>query len=193
MHDQQTIHDAFDFHDPVTGMSAKVTGTRGGPPTGMYVDIEISNKDGRVCGSAIRTISADGKTVDHSGMATNPDFGAVHGQGFATRFNAQAEAVYRAAGVQQIRGVAGSSVGGYAWARAGWQFQTQYTRQEIAQKVTQKGKKYDAATQAKIKEVADNPNATPAHFAMIGHTPGATMWPGKEMMLGTMWEMVKPL
>lgn len=193
MASEKNIHDAYDFHDPVTGMSAKVAGTRVASGGAIYVDINIHNARGEVCGEAVRTISANGLSVDHSRMETMPSHGAVQGQGFATRYNAQAEAVCRAAGVKQLTGVAGGTVGGLAWARAGWQFKHAPAREGVAARARAAKGKYDADTRAEIITVANNPRSTPAHYANIGHTPGATTWPGKEIMMGSTWEMVKPL
>lgn len=47
---------------------------------------------------------------------------AVRGQGFATAFNAHLEEWYRESGVERIELNADIDVGGYAWARAGYDF-----------------------------------------------------------------------
>ncbi len=38
-----------------------------------------------------------------------------------------------------------------------------------------------------------DPASTPLDVAMVGHTPGATTWPGKEIMLDSDWQGVKML
>ena len=65
--------------------------------------------------------AANGDTVVwHSDMKLDP---AVQGQGFAHAFNRQAEEAYKAMGVKSIN-LGTDEVGGYAWARAGYDWNT---------------------------------------------------------------------
>lgn len=194
MQDETQIRAAFEYHDQHTGMSAHVSEIRPGANGLKYVDIEIRNAAGKHVGSSVRTISADGKTVYHSGLGINPNLGGIQGQGFATRFNTQAEAVYRANGVEQIN-LTAAHVGSYAWARAGYDFRSDSTRQEMAGtffRAANSGRYTDDQI-AHMAKVWKNPQATPLEFAMTGWTPGATTWPGKEIIMTTMWEGVKKL
>lgn len=67
--------------------------------------------------SSGRLAGTNETTVYHTLLKLEP---AYQGQGFAELFNAQAEAAYRAAGVQSIQLHANITVGGYAWARQGY-------------------------------------------------------------------------
>jgi hypothetical protein len=106
---------------------------------------------------------------------------------------------YRRNGVTSMTLTANSDVGGYAWARAGFDFGEPEIltggREAIAKLFLNKTKssRYDATIKAEMRRVARNPHASPIDFAMIGHTPGATMWPGKEIMLGSTWNAMMTL
>ena len=190
--DEQAIRDAHDFHDEKTGLTAKVTSIRaGGPESSTYVDVTITDRDGTVVGQATRTIRPPGqKTVQNDGIALRSN---VQGQGFATRFNAHSEAAYRAHGIEKVTTQANIDVGGYSNARAGFDFDSAGSRSGVAGLARSKGSRYPPDVQAEIERVASNPSASAVEFAMIGHTEGASMWPGKEIMLGSMWGGVKVL
>lgn len=194
MHDEATIRETFGYRDEATGMSAEVTGIRStGPGSSTYVDIAIKDQDGNVVGEAVRTIRpANQRTVRHDGMALQP---GMQGQGFATRFNAHAEESYRAHGIQRITTNANIDVGGYSHARAGYDFANNESRSAaiVHMVTTPKYPSYPQAVRDQVNAAIRNNNVTPIELAMIGHTPGATTWPGKEMLLGSMWEGVKTL
>jgi hypothetical protein len=162
----------------------------------------VVDRDGNIVGGGTRAINAASMgTVSHAGFALDR---GVQGQGFMTRYNAQAEQSYRDHGISQITihasgGNAGGMqfVGGYAWARAGYDF-APTSRADVAArwgstKATGDASRYPPEVRAKIAKVASDPAASPLDYAMIGWTPGATMWPGKEIMLDTSWDGVKDL
>ena len=139
----------------------------------------------------VRTIRPAGQaTVRHDGMALQPGF---QGQGFATRFNAHAEESYRAHGIERVTTNANIDVGGYSHARAGYDFADGNARASAIVHMVQTSGKYSPDVRAEVNAAIGNHNVTPIELAMIGHTPGATTWPGKEMLLGSMWEGVKTL
>ncbi len=191
MLDDDVIQAAFTFTDEKTGMSASVTGIREGYGGARYVDIAIRNAAGERVGGGLRTISADGKTVSHSNLAINPMIGGKQGQGFATRFNAQAEGVYRANGVERIK-LTAMGIGGYAWAKAGYDFGDRASRADIADIARGKADKFPTHRDA-ILAVAARPDFAPIDMAMVGWSPGAESWPGKDIMLNTMWDGVREL
>jgi hypothetical protein len=102
---------------------------------------------------------------------------------------------YKRNGVTEMTLTANNDVGGYAWARAGFEFASPTARSGVAMDAVKlvKRQRFDEATRAEIRRVADNPTASPADFAMIGWKPGATMWPGKEIMLRSQWDAVMRL
>lgn len=200
LHGDAAIHATFDFEDPVTGLTAKVSSIRGGDPQrSTYVDIVVTDRDGNTVGGGTRTIHhADSESVAHSGFMLSQ---GIQGQGFMTRYNQQVEDAYRDHGMKRIEihaSAGGKMVGGYAWARAGYDFSGD-SRATTAALVTgihthsSSTSGYSAEVRDAIKKVAANPRATPLDYAMIGHTPGATTWPGKEIMLQTSWDGVKTL
>lgn len=202
MHSREHIEETFNFHDQASGMTAKVSSIRGGDPgRSTYVDITVTDRHGSVVGEGTRTIHAeDSKSVAHSGFHLQRD---VQGQGFMTRYNQQVEQSYRDHGIERIEihasgGKVGSTqmVGGYAWARAGYEFRGD-SRYVVSALVLAKygGSKspYSPEVRAQIAKVAGNSHASPIDYAMIGHTHGAQTWPGKEIMLDMSWDGVKTL
>jgi len=137
-----------------------------------------------VVGEASRTVHPAGeRTVTHETLILDE---GVQGQGFATRYNAQVEESYRASGVERVELTANVDVGGYSWARAGYDFRDDQARADVA----------DLARERfgdEFQSVLSNPDSSPIDFAMVGHTPGATTWPGKELMLESTWDGVKNL
>lgn len=188
--DEATTRAAFEFHDAPTGLTAKVEGIRSsGPLQSTYVDVSITGRDGQPVGGAVRTIRpADQKTVHFDGMALEP---GAQGHGFATRYNAATDEALRANGIERATTFASMNVGGYSNARMGYDFDG--GRGDVATRALAAAPKYSAEVQAEIHRVANDPKATPLEFAMIGHAPGAKTWPGKEIMLGSMWGGVRPL
>jgi hypothetical protein len=201
MHTVAAIRATYDYTDPVTGFSAMVRRPTqdGDPQRSTYVTIEIRDRKGKVIGSAERTIHASGQaSVLHGGLALEPPF---QGQGFATRWNQQVEGGYRANGIKQIHTHASGGKdmnGSYTWARAGYEFGDAGSRGDVARRFEtaagaarfhQGGPEIHAAV---TKLVAD-PHASPIEFAMIGWSPGATTWFGKETILQVSWEGVKTL
>ncbi len=61
----------------------------------------------------------DGLSVEHNGMVVNPSY---QKQGFGSQFFFASEDKYREMGVSEIRLKANNDVGGYAWARMGFDF-----------------------------------------------------------------------
>jgi 8-oxo-dGTP pyrophosphatase MutT (NUDIX family) len=188
--DEAAIHATFNYHDEKTGLSAEVTSIRGGGRS-TYIDIEIKDRNGNVVGSATRTIRpADQLTVQHDGMAIEPN---VQGHGFATRYNAHTEQIYRNFGIHYVTTEAGLNVGGYSNARMGFDFANDFSRREVARRFESAAPSLPASLRTEIDRLVSDPHTTPIEFAMLGYTPGATTWPGKELMLGSTWSGLKTL
>ena len=195
--DEATINATYNYTDEKTGLTAEVSRiSNTGPHMSTYVSIDIKDRDGNVIGNAERIIRPpDQRTVEHGGMAFE---GPFQGQGFASRYNAHVEDAYRENGIEKITLNANFDVGGYAWARAGYDFsggggRHSGGRASVAARARKEGRKFNPDVQAEIERVASNPNASPIDFAMIGHQPGVSTWPGKQIMLGSVWEGVKTL
>lgn len=194
MHDPAVIASTYNYHDTQTGLTTQVESVRPSPGGSTYVDISIKDADGNRVGSASRTIRpADQARVAHSGIFIEPQF---QGKGFATRYNRQVEQSYRDHGIQQIdihASGGGQWNGGYTWAKAGYDF-TGSSRGDVAALVTiVHARNYPPAVQAHFARIAADPHASPIDYAMVGWQPGATMWPGKEVMTQVSWDGVKTL
>lgn len=127
----------------------------------------------------------------------------VQGRGFAFEWNRIMETWYRRNGIREIHLQAGYEVGGYAWARFGYQWLTKKDAQLVASTV------YDAldsnfytrrqreATVEVVRQfygkrrLADLPS--PYELSEAGHIPTRRNWPGRDGMLGSTWLGVKPL
>ena len=86
-------------------------------------------------------------------------------------------------------------VGGYAWARAGYDFRNSGTRSATTAAAylssIRRGDPTDV--RAQFRDLSLSQKTSPLDIAMVGHTPGATTWPGKEVMLDSDWQGVKVL
>lgn len=183
----------------------------------MKADFAIT-KGGKRVGKATRTFDANG-TVHHSILNVEKEH---RGQGFATAFNKAAEEQYRAMGIRAIT-LDTDEVGGYAWARAGydWNLDEYDDNADFSNRLDshlnailaaaeQQYEDSDPAMVAireQINELldrsmnfADSPGATldddmptPFDLTQIGYTPGATNWPGKDGMIDANWSGVKRL
>lgn len=104
----KSIFDGFEHN----GMRAEVVHSSSGVVHG-----EIK-ADGNVVGKFTR--EADGEqSVYHDSLYIEPDY---QGRGFGTAFFEHSVDEYRKLGVTRVRVTAGSSVGGYQWARRGFDF-----------------------------------------------------------------------
>lgn len=191
MRDEATIRRAYEYHDAPTGLHTRVSKIIDhGPGKPVEVEVTIHDRAGAKVGDALRVIEPDGHSVHHNALILE---GPVQGQGFGTRYNQNAEHTYRAAGIDQIHLLANVDVGGYAWARAGYDFQNSRARGKVAHRAKQLLGQFTPAEQASIQAVLHDPEFSPLAMAMAGWRPGATMWPGKRIMLGTSWGGVRKL
>lgn len=111
---------ALEFTDHQTGLRVHLSRTNVSSPEKGRVSFSIKDGSGKTKGKATRIWSTDedGKLqVEHHYMVLDSD---VQGAGFATRWSAHVEQFYRDHGVVKIRLWADIDVGGYAWAKAGY-------------------------------------------------------------------------
>lgn len=212
--DLERLGEMFNFTDPQTGAQVRVRSGianfdfeyQDGSKRLVHTNIDITDRDGKNIGSAARTVRVDPRTgelvVDHTQFNLNE---GAQGTGLSSRWLRQAEQTYRDAGVSQIQ-LSTADVGGYAWAKAGFDFAGRNTMRQMADRFelrsTAPTSVYGDSEQAKqqMRELADRARSSnredwplPIEFAMIGWEPGATTWPGKDGMLGTSWRGVKRL
>ncbi len=119
--------------------------------------------DGVSVGSFERSLEADGDriTVHHDFLSIEPEY---HGSGIATSFNRHLTDWYRASGVESIRVYAALEAGGYAWARAEfeWAWESEATKMFAA--LTQTATAYRSMAAARRRQAAhrDTPPASAA-------------------------------
>jgi hypothetical protein len=114
---------AYSWRDPVTGLRTVIDHLAPLPlGTGDHDVLlrgRIVNQRGNTIGTFERRLVSDLglRTAVHDQLMLDNQY---QGQGFAARWNAHVEAVLAAAGYDRIKLLADMTVGGYAWARAGW-------------------------------------------------------------------------
>lgn len=213
---REWAEDMFSYTDPETGYSSTVTRVQGnGGPNRQDLDIaiKITDADGREVGLARRRLRR-GKNgqpqVDHVSFYLDK---SKQGGGFSSRWLRQAEDRYREAGIKQSWLIA-SEVGSYAWAKAGYDFADRDQAKLAASRMAAILRSKDAQRDLPQRVITDGNELirrartggggdfpTPMEFAMLGWTPGAKTWVGKETMLnikggkprGLGWEGIKEL
>lgn len=116
------------------------------------------------------------------------------GYGFAAALTANLEDLYRRRGVISIKVSANIDVGGYAWAKLGFDFKIPGQGRAFLQQM--KGRTSDKEIRHQINALLERDRrgdpVTPIELAMIGYDQRQVIgdhedWFGKEFMLGTSW------
>lgn len=109
------VMNAWGYDDPETGFKSEIRyvheGFRGIDVTGY-----IYNPEGEQVGRWQRAIEGEGKII-HAAFKMEEK-----ATGFGRKFYQKSEEVYLAAGIKEVSLHANGSVGGYAWARMGFDF-----------------------------------------------------------------------
>jgi GNAT superfamily N-acetyltransferase len=193
---------AFTFDDPTSGLRSEVREVSQIGRT-LKVIVDIKDDRGVRVGHAIRSIAANPKTgvpaVRHAEFELSP---SRRGGGFSARWLAEMEDRYRKAGIGEI-GLYTEKVGGHAWAKAGFDFANDQSARKAATRVERQLKKDLRSTSPEVQaegrrlvaraKTGKAERPLPMEFAMLGWTPGAETWPGKEAMLDSNWDGVKKL
>jgi GNAT superfamily N-acetyltransferase len=113
------LYDAYTMEDPETGIRTEITH--------IYYSPEQNELTiwGKVHHASTASAGAFARTIDVRGDVRHDEFWVtekLQGRGFGTKFYRQSEVAYRRMGVGAIRLIANSEVGGYAWARMGFDF-----------------------------------------------------------------------
>lgn len=186
-------------------------------PGSTSVTGQVLDANGRNVGSFHRRYTVErGRIVaHHEFLSIN---GQVQGSGFSNAFNGHLIRWYRKSGVKEVRVHADIDVGGYAWARLGYDFANQRSANEImarlqrtvagAEAVGRIGPRrradhtaqLDAArallVRASGRTIRDPGYPTAFEISQLGRWDGATttdMWIGKLALLGADWEGVMVL
>jgi len=117
----------------------------------------IQTVEGQTVGDFTRQYGRDPDTgilwAEHVSLEIKPSYRAA---GFSEQFNARLFDAYRAAGVQQVR-LSTADVGGYAWARAGYDWASSYTADGIKERL-----------KAAVRALRDrNPNPEGHHWGPV--------------------------
>jgi hypothetical protein len=166
------------------------------------VNASIYNEDGRKVGVMVRGLYAgqDGARVHNVEMLLSPKY---QGHGFASEFTRQTEARLKAAGVKHADLHANQDVGGYAWARKGFDWANPGEGQQKVGDLASWYKSQAHQDPAVAKEIqalagrarkpASEQFPTPFDLSRVGYAPGASTWPGKEFLLSHGWDGTKKL
>ncbi|MGI5153605.1 phage minor capsid protein [Microbispora sp. CA-102843] len=168
----------------------------------VIISSAIKDAAGREVGAVERVFFRDGETgtlwVEHSLLTLHK---SVRGQGFASEFNAYLERWYRQSGVERIQVHADIDVGGYTWARHGFDWADEETAEamfEGFEEFLDEHRNDPAAAAARdiLRRAREEPFGserypTPYEMSQVGRTDGATSWLGKAYMLGSDWQGVK--
>jgi GNAT superfamily N-acetyltransferase len=154
---------------------------------------------GAYLGKFERTFSEDyngGIQVEHVWFRIDdPDY---RGTGFGTEFIRQQEDFYISQGMSRITVHAGLEDGGYTWARAGFDWDSDqgdyalgsvynYIEDYVASGGSDPDNFFRDVALPALDGTSGDPYPSPNELAMHGYTPGATTWPGKEAMSGSDW------
>lgn len=195
------VRELFAFEDPETGMRAEAYDTEAHGESGVLAHISIKNADGREVGRATRHFHANKETGEPQVYHTSFNLGrAVRGGGFSSRWLRQMEDRYRDAGIKSI-GLTTNDVGGYAWAKAGFDFESDSSAGVLAAQFEGGLRQQDLSPEVRARaddllrraRAGGDERPLPVEFAMLGWEPGAATWPGKQAMIGSSWGGVKEL
>lgn len=124
------VNQAYNYKDEKTGMFTEADsaylGTTEQDERVLYVTGSVFTSDNKNVGSFQRYIyqNNDGQLeVHHDYFALNDN---IQGSGFGRRFYRNCEETYLQAGIEKVTLDANLSVGGYAWARMGYNFSSEY-------------------------------------------------------------------
>ena len=194
---EQTIRDLHSYRHP-NGWHVQVseiTTRPNDPYSPILVECDVKDADGNDIGT-INTIIHDRQGHIHLDYIElneeGPDGKPAKGQGFITGWLADYERRAYAEGIRGLTLHADIDVGVYAWAKLGFDFATQNDEAAVAIRFATKIDRYDQSVKdqflALFRRKGTVPSTTPLEWAMIGWEPGLTMWPGKEMLLGSDWD-----
>lgn len=203
---REALQDVFSFADG--NLSTAVTDVHGVPELGAtIVKGEIYDADGKKVGKfgrSIRLNAAGDPIVEHNSLVLDSN---LQGQGFAQAFNNHLFDWYRDSGVKEVSLHANHDVGGYAWARAGYDWQEKDDVKDVRTRLRANANRGDKRIPAErreeqmrlAKDLLDRLQAknwgsdnypTPYEISQLGRWPGAgkdDWWIGKAVLVGSSW------
>lgn len=179
------------------GLRADVTGTRSelyisdrGIEGNSVADGNVTSRDGRYVGTFTRdqTLHPNGRAeVHHSYMVLDE---STHGTGYARSFNDRAFARYAAAGVDDVTIDAALTVGGYAWARQGFELVGSKPERALAiRELVMESNKLTRADRAMLEPwLIRSDGSLPEHALTSVQDLAAIPGAGRRALLGNSWE-----
>lgn len=230
LHNPPKINDLFDLRNDYNGLRERIEpmleGTFGGLSTRVgdaavvgdtiRVEVQIFDQRGHLAGTADIQFAREG---DGSIVAVHPNMQIqrnVRAGGFATEFGNRLMGWYPNAGVSEVQLTANIDVGGYAWARLGFDWDDWGAAQTILDRLhrtvlaagngrgsaklrrSRNLQGQIAAAEALIQRAETIPFGqpgfpTPYEISQLGRWRGAgsmDRWIGNETMLGSSWDGV---
>lgn len=176
------LSEAFSYHDEATGYSTSLTKAYEADDGSVVITGAIHDKDGQEVGQFIRNV-LPGKEVHHDYFKMEE---SAQGSGFGSSFYKHAEDSYSAIGVKSITMQANLEVGGYAWARMGFNFDEPSSLLKAQQRL---GKAYKKRYK---KDLFPNEEPKTAYgIAAFTGPDGHRL--GKDALLGSKWWATKSL
>lgn len=179
------------------GYSAEVRSAYRVDYPGDQINVMTSIKDaaGDVVGEQFRSFA---RLADGEGFSARHDFftldKAHQSKGLASELGPVMEDWYRSAGVRHIDLTANVDVGGYTWAKKGYDWSPDAERPVgIMERMANAADRESDTVQQLVADLYESlagPRSgwpSPYELAMAGWEPGATDWLGKRVMLGSEW------
>jgi hypothetical protein len=183
------IYNAYEFSDPVTGYSSFVTSVEPSSGPGIFVKGYVTNNTGTTAAYFDRTISEGGVGNDRYATEIKDQ-----GKGFGAAFYKNQEDYMTAAGCKRMDLVANSDIGGYAWARMGYEFLSPKFREKIQAKAELQWYEWFESSRDPNKVFTPVPQLNhPWEYAAMTSPWDTDMRFGQALLLGTSWEGLKRL
>lgn len=204
---QRLLREMWTFDDPHSGLRTQVTSASW--HGGMHASVEgkVYDQTGQEVGTFTRELA--GTKVNHAYFKL---LGVSQGGGLSTRWLEEMKRRYREQGLKRITIYANIDVGGYAWAKAGFDFTNDYEGKGHVEQLWYDveagrysvGPETKAEVEALLTRARAGERITPLEIAMLGwrqrgsdHFEGyprevangdqIEMWLGKRYMLGKNW------
>lgn len=172
---------AFSYKDEETGYMAVMNDLTIVDDRSIGIHGSIRDKNGNRVGQFQRTINPD-KSVHHDYFEMDE---GSQGSGFGSRFYKNAEDAYKEAGVKRVVLTANETVGGYAWARMGFDFAHNTQKFSLNDKFSHEYRQRYGKMPTHTEELL--PYEMAAYVGPDGHRLG------KDVLLGSQWDGVKNL
>jgi hypothetical protein len=182
----------------------------------VIIDGSLNNENGEQVGFIQREFFKENGVwnVEHLALVIEED--DYKGTGFGKEIIQNSEAWYVSRGFGYIE-VSTAMDGGRHWARAGYDFNPEYLRENARALINSANDRFDEGTPERIefdnlmgryldgyvrssepmydsvRDMKDERFPLPADFANIGYTPGAKEWAGKTLMASLSMKYVKVL